>query len=60
MDDINTAQPVLTAALPSLQVIRRDGAAVPFTADKISIALTKAFLASTRRFPAICVPRCRR
>ncbi|KAF0844266.1 ribonucleoside-diphosphate reductase class II [Methylovorus glucosotrophus] len=45
MDDINTAQPVLNAALPSLQVIRRDGAAVPFAADKISIALTKAFLA---------------
>jgi ribonucleoside-diphosphate reductase alpha chain len=45
MDDMNTAQPVLNAALPSLQVIRRDGAAVPFTADKISIALTKAFLA---------------
>jgi ribonucleoside-diphosphate reductase alpha chain len=45
MDDMNTAQPVLNAALPSLQVIRRDGAAVPFAADKISIALTKAFLA---------------
>ena len=31
--------------LPTLQVIRRNGAAVAFTLDKISIAITKAFLA---------------
>ena len=31
--------------LPTLQVIRRNGAAVPFNLDKISIAITKAFLA---------------
>jgi ribonucleoside-diphosphate reductase alpha chain len=32
-------------SLPTLQVIRRNGAAVQFTLDKISIAITKAFLA---------------
>ena len=30
---------------PSLQVIRRNGAAVPFNPEKISIAMSKAFLA---------------
>ncbi len=32
-------------ALAAMQVIRRNGAVVPFHADKISVALTKAFLA---------------
>lgn len=32
-------------SLPTLQVIRRNGAAVQFNLDKISIAITKAFLA---------------
>lgn len=32
-------------SLIALQVIRRNGAVVPFHADKISVALTKAFLA---------------
>ena len=32
-------------AVAALQVIRRNGAVVPFHADKIAVALTKAFLA---------------
>ncbi|MES2636695.1 MAG: ribonucleoside-diphosphate reductase subunit alpha [Pseudomonadota bacterium] len=47
MDDI---RPLSTAdsaqsSLPTLQVIRRNGAAVTFNLNKISIAITKAFLA---------------
>ena len=43
MDDIRlSANEIL---LPTLQVIRRNGAAVQFNLDKISIAITKAFLA---------------
>ncbi len=34
-----------SATSPTLQVIRRNGAAVPFNPEKISIALSKAFLA---------------
>ena len=36
---------VQATLLPTLQVIRRNGAAVAFNLDKISIAITKAFLA---------------
>ena len=36
---------VQATLLPTLQVIRRNGAAVAFILDKISIAITKAFLA---------------
>ncbi|HSH96882.1 MAG: ribonucleoside-diphosphate reductase subunit alpha [Methylophilaceae bacterium] len=50
MDDIQVATP--TASLsnfntqaPSLQVIRRNGAAVAFDPEKISLAMSKAFLA---------------
>ncbi len=42
MDDIRSSAEV---SLPTLQVIRRNGAAVQFNLDKISIAITKAFLA---------------
>ena len=42
MDDI---RPTADVSLPTLQVIRRNGAAVQFNLDKISIAITKAFLA---------------
>ncbi len=52
MDDIRPSQngilnadSVQSTLLPTLQVIRRNGAAVAFTLDKISIAITKAFLA---------------
>jgi ribonucleoside-diphosphate reductase alpha chain len=40
---IPTVSPATT--LPVLQVIRRNGTVVPFDSDKISIAMTKAFLA---------------
>ena len=43
MDDIRPS--VSETLLPTLQVIRRNGAAVAFNLDKISIAITKAFLA---------------
>ena len=43
MDDIQPS--VNETLLPTLQVIRRNGAAVQFNLDKISIAITKAFLA---------------
>ncbi|MES2181432.1 MAG: ribonucleoside-diphosphate reductase subunit alpha [Pseudomonadota bacterium] len=48
MDDIrpSTGHVVSQATLsPTLQVIRRNGAAVAFNLDKITIAITKAFLA---------------
>ncbi|WP_020167881.1 MULTISPECIES: ribonucleoside-diphosphate reductase subunit alpha [Methylotenera] len=48
MDDVRPSQNADSAQstlLPTLQVIRRNGAAVAFTLDKISIAITKAFLA---------------
>ena len=47
MDDIRTSVPDSSQAtqLPVYQVIRRNGAAVAFNSEKISIALTKAFLA---------------
>lgn len=48
MDDIRlspTADSAQSSLLPTLQVIRRNGAAVTFNLDKISIAITKAFLA---------------
>ncbi|MES2501826.1 MAG: ribonucleoside-diphosphate reductase subunit alpha [Pseudomonadota bacterium] len=43
MDDIRPS--VSDVSLPTLQVIRRNGAAVEFNLDKIAIAITKAFLA---------------
>ncbi|PPC87060.1 MAG: ribonucleotide-diphosphate reductase subunit alpha, partial [Methylotenera sp.] len=43
MDDIRPS--TNETLLPTLQVIRRNGAAVAFNLDKISIAITKAFLA---------------
>ena len=43
MDDIRPSN--TDTLLPALQVIRRNGAAVAFNLDKISIAITKAFLA---------------
>ena len=43
MDDIRPSES--ETLLPTLQVIRRNGAAVAFNLDKISIAITKAFLA---------------
>ncbi|HSI25132.1 MAG TPA: ATP cone domain-containing protein, partial [Methylotenera sp.] len=53
MDDVRPSSPnsslssdsVQSSLLPMLQVIRRNGAAVAFNLDKISIAITKAFLA---------------
>lgn len=42
MDDF---RPSASGQLATLQVIRRNGAAVEFNLDKISIAITKAFLA---------------
>lgn len=44
MDDIRPASSS-DLSLPTLQVIRRNGAAVAFNLDKIAIAVTKAFLA---------------
>lgn len=44
MDDVRPSVNT-DLSLPTMQVIRRNGAAVPFTLDKISIAITKAFLA---------------
>ncbi|HSI43571.1 MAG: ribonucleoside-diphosphate reductase subunit alpha [Methylophilaceae bacterium] len=52
MDDIQVATPTVAHSAfhqslpntPTLQVIRRNGAAVVFNAEKISIALSKAFL----------------
>jgi ribonucleoside-diphosphate reductase alpha chain len=40
-----SADSAQSTLLPTLQVIRRNGAAVTFNLDKISIAITKAFLA---------------
>ena len=38
--------PSLTATAPGqLKIIKRNGTVVPYTADKISVAMTKAFLA---------------
>ncbi|MBC7786457.1 MAG: ribonucleoside-diphosphate reductase subunit alpha [Methylophilaceae bacterium] len=47
MDDIRTSvgDTAQSRQLPVYQVIRRNGAAVRFDSEKISIALTKAFLA---------------
>ena len=47
MDDVRTSGADLSQAaqLPVYQVIRRNGTAVAFNSEKISIALTKAFLA---------------
>lgn len=45
MDDVAVSSSTTQTNLPTLQVIRRNGAAVVFNADKISIAVTKAFLA---------------
>ena len=45
MDDVAVSSSTTQTNLPTLQVIRRNGAAVTFNADKISIAVTKAFLA---------------
>ncbi|MES2499659.1 MAG: ribonucleoside-diphosphate reductase subunit alpha, partial [Pseudomonadota bacterium] len=47
MDDIRPSPTADSAqsTLPTLQVIRRNGAAVTFNLDKILIAITKAFLA---------------
>ena len=47
MDDVRTSVGDSSQAgqLPAFQVIRRNGAAVTFNSEKISIALTKAFLA---------------
>jgi len=44
--DQNTLSPSLTATAPGqLKIIKRNGTVVPYTADKISVAMTKAFLA---------------
>ncbi len=41
-----TAASTLTATAPGqLRIIKRNGTVVPFTADKITVAITKAFLA---------------
>ena len=41
-----TLSPSLTATAPGqLKIIKRNGTVVPYTADKISVAMTKAFLA---------------
>ena len=48
MDDVRpspSTNSVQSSLLPMLQVIRRNGAAVAFNIGKISIAITKAFLA---------------
>ncbi len=42
---VQTLSPANEFALSALQVIRRNGALVAFDADKIAVALTKAFLA---------------
>jgi ribonucleoside-diphosphate reductase alpha chain len=41
----NSAVPASPSVEPGFQVIRRDGSVSPFDASKISVALTKAFLA---------------
>ena len=44
--DSTTLSPELSATAPgSLKVIKRNGTVVPYTDDKISVAITKAFLA---------------
>lgn len=47
MDDVRTSvvETSQTGQQPTLQVIRRNGAVVAYQLDKISIAITKAFLA---------------
>ena len=45
MDDIRSNPSNIDLTSPIMQVIRRNGAAVIFNLDKISIAITKAFLA---------------
>ncbi len=47
MDDVRTSEVETsqTGQQPTLQVIRRNGAVVAYQLDKISIAITKAFLA---------------
>ena len=47
MDDVRNSvgDSAQSTQLPAFQVIRRNGAAVTFNSEKISIALTKAFLA---------------
>ncbi len=47
MDDVRTSagDSSQAAQLATFQVIRRNGAVVTFNSEKISIALTKAFLA---------------
>src|SRR5688500_12961277 len=39
------ASPAVAASLAQYQIIRRNGAVVPFAPDKIAIAMMKAFLA---------------
>ena len=44
--DTGVLSPSLTATAPGqLKIIKRNGTVVPYTADKISVAMTKAFLA---------------
>ena len=44
--DQGALSPSLTATAPGqLKIIKRNGTVVPYTADKISVAMTKAFLA---------------
>ena len=44
--DEGVLSPSLTATAPGqLKIIKRNGTVVPYTADKISVAMTKAFLA---------------
>ena len=44
--DQGVLSPSLTATAPGqLKIIKRNGTVVPYTADKISVAMTKAFLA---------------
>ena len=43
---VNTIPPSVAATAPGqLKIIKRNGMVVPFTEDKISVAMTKAFLA---------------
>lgn len=45
-DELPPLSPSITATAPGqLKIIKRNGTVVPYTADKINVALTKAFLA---------------
>ena len=44
-NDASTSNPAAPHALANYQIIRRNGAVVPFEPNKIAVALMKAFLA---------------